>query len=400
MLPYLKNKTQKIHLLSVEELAPNGMQPRKMFSEEGLLALSESIKLHGFLQPITVRRADPLPFPEGITAPTFEIIAGERRWRAAKLAGLEKVPCVIREADKEESAYLALIENIQRKDLGFFEEAEALRNLLLMTDYSQGELAEKLSISPSALSNKLRLLSLPGNQREMILKAGLGERHARAFLKIRDDAARQKAIRKAAEEGLTAKATEALADSVAGAVTAFTEEEKAVEKRRPRSIGCASLRICGSFSTPWSALSTCSPRRGFWWKNSSRKRRKPLKFPCASASKSRSIPAEHSLFSPVFWWISCGWMCKSPQLIHGGLKGLSTFFKCTEHPFFCRIERLFSFPLFRQKRQKTAEKKLSTKNILYYYNYYFHVPIKKGLVVGSRTRGHRDHCNRQMRSVG
>ena len=104
MLPYLKNKTQKIHLLSVEELAPNGMQPRKMFSEEGLLALSESIKLHGFLQPITVRRADPSPFPEGITAPTFEIIAGERRWRAAKLAGLEKVPCVIREADKEESA--------------------------------------------------------------------------------------------------------------------------------------------------------------------------------------------------------------------------------------------------------------------------------------------------------
>lgn len=234
MFPITKNKTQKIHLLSVEELAPNGMQPRKMFSEEGLLALSESIKLHGFLQPITVRRADPSPFPEGITAPTFEIIAGERRWRAAKLAGLEKVPCVIREVDKEESAYLALIENIQRKDLGFFEEAEALRNLLLMTDYSQGELAEKLSISPSALSNKLRLLSLPGNQREMILKAGLGERHARAFLKIRDDAARQKAIRKAAEEGLTAKATEALADSVAGAVTAFTEEEKAVEKAPPK----------------------------------------------------------------------------------------------------------------------------------------------------------------------
>ena len=80
-------------------------------------------------------------------------------------------------------------------------------------------------------------------------------------------------------------------------------------------------------------------------------------------------------------------MCKSPQLIHGGLKGLSTFFKCAEHPFFCRIERLFEAWLFRQILSKNGEKKLSTKNILYYYNYYFHVPIKKGLVVGSRTRG-------------
>ena len=140
-----KNKTQKIFYLPVEELAPNGMQPRKAFDEEALLELSKSIKQHGFLQPITVRRADALPFPMDLKSPAFEIIAGERRWRAAKLAGLEKVPCVIREADRQESAYLALIENLQRKDLGFFEEAEALRNLLLMTDYSQGELAEKLS---------------------------------------------------------------------------------------------------------------------------------------------------------------------------------------------------------------------------------------------------------------
>lgn len=233
MFPSVKNKTQKIFLLPIEELIPNGMQPRKMFSEEGLLALSESIKLHGFLQPITVRRADPLPFPQGLSAPAFEIIAGERRWRAAKLAGLEKVPCVIREADKEESAYLALIENLQRKDLGFFEEAEALRNLLLMTEYSQNELAEKLSISPSALSNKLRLLSLPESQRELICKYGLGERHARAFLKIRDDATRRNAIRKTAEEGLTAKAAEALADSLAGVSTAFTETEKPAEKAPP-----------------------------------------------------------------------------------------------------------------------------------------------------------------------
>ena len=107
-----------------------------------------------------------------------------------------------------------------------------------------------------------------------------------------------------------------------------------------------------------------------------------MKSPCVSASKSRNVPAERSRFSPVFWWISCGWMCKSPQLIHGGWKGLSTIFKSPEHTFFCRIERLFVVRLFRQILSKNGEKKLSTKNILYYYNYYFHVPIKKGFRVG------------------
>ncbi|MBQ8324811.1 MAG: ParB/RepB/Spo0J family partition protein [Clostridia bacterium] len=238
-----KKKTQKIYLLPIEELAPNRMQPRKAFDEGELLALSESLKQHGFLQPITVRRTDPLPFPEDLQAPAFEIIAGERRWRAAKLANLEQVPCIIRKADKEESAYLALIENLQRKELGYFEEAEALRNLLLMTDYSQAKLAEKLSISPSALSNKLRLLSLPEGQRKLILEQGFGERHARAFLKIRDDAARRSAILQAGKEGLTAKAAEALADSVNREQTAFKQEEKTLVKKPHRVVLVKDLRF-------------------------------------------------------------------------------------------------------------------------------------------------------------
>lgn len=238
-----KKKTQKIYLLPIEELAPNRMQPRKAFDEGELLALSESLKQHGFLQPITVRRTDPLPFPEDLQAPAFEIIAGERRWRAAKLANLEQVPCIIRKADKEESAYLALIENLQRKELGYFEEAEALRNLLLMTDYSQAKLAEKLSISPSALSNKLRLLSLPEGQRKLILEQGFGERHARAFLKIRDDAARRSAILQAGKEGLTAKAAEALADSVNREQTAFKQEEKPPVKKPHRVVLVKDLRF-------------------------------------------------------------------------------------------------------------------------------------------------------------
>lgn len=238
-----KKKTQKIYLLPIEELAPNRMQPRKAFDEGELLALSESLKQHGFLQPITVRRTDPLPFPEDLQAPAFEIIAGERRWRAAKLANLEQVPCIIRKADKEESAYLALIENLQRKELGYFEEAEALRNLLLMTDYSQAKLAEKLSISPSALSNKLRLLSLPEGQRKLILEQGFGERHARAFLKIRDDDARRNAILQAGKEGLTAKAAEALADSVNREQTAFKQEEKPQVKKPHRVVLVKDLRF-------------------------------------------------------------------------------------------------------------------------------------------------------------
>ena len=243
MFPITKNKTQKIFYLPVEELAPNGMQPRKAFDQEALLELSKSIKQHGFLQPITVRRADALPFPMDLKSPAFEIIAGERRWRAAKLAGLEKVPCVIREADRQESAYLALIENLQRKDLGFFEEAEALRNLLLMTDYSQAQLAEKLSISPSALSNKLRLLALPQSHRRLILEYGFGERHARAFLKIRDDSKRREAILQAGKEGLTAKATETLAERICDESTPVKQEEPPAPKKPRRVVLMQDLRF-------------------------------------------------------------------------------------------------------------------------------------------------------------
>ena len=226
MLITRKRNKEKILYLPIHELAPNGMQPRKQFDKQELASLADSIKQHGFLQPITVRVADRLPLPEELNSPGFEIIAGERRWRAAKLAGLEKVPCIIREADREESAYLALVENLQRKDLGFFEEAEALRNLLLMTSMSQSEMAERLSLSPSALSNKLRLLTLSSTERALITEHQLSERHARAILKIRDGAMRADAIRQIGMQGLTAVESEALADRLNGKQTAFVEEQE------------------------------------------------------------------------------------------------------------------------------------------------------------------------------
>lgn len=216
----------KVVFLPTDELMPNPMQPRRQFDENDLQALAESIRRHGMLQPVTVREAESKPYPENIRGASFEIIAGERRWRAARMAGLEKIPCVIRRADRRESAELALIENLQRRDLGFFEEAEAIRTLLLMTSLSQAEMASRLSLSPSALSNKLRLLRLTQNERQLITENELGERHARAFLKIRDESLRKKAILQTIADGLSAAETEALADRLNSEQTAFSAAEK------------------------------------------------------------------------------------------------------------------------------------------------------------------------------
>ena len=220
-----KSAFGKVVFLPTDELAPNPMQPRRQFDENALQALSESIRRHGILQPVTVREAEPKPYPENIRGASFEIIAGERRWRAARMAGLEKIPCVIRRADRQESAELALIENLQRRDLGFFEEAEAIRTLLLMTSLSQAEMASRLSISSSALSNKLRLLRLTQNERQLIMENDLGERHARAFLRIRDESLRKKAILIAISDGLSAAETESLADRFNSEQTAFSDEK-------------------------------------------------------------------------------------------------------------------------------------------------------------------------------
>ena len=214
MIPFRKRTGERIVLLPVGELSPNPMQPRRLFDRAALEELAESIRLHGVLQPVVVRPSEPIPYPDNIRGASFEIIVGERRWRAAMLAGLDVIPCVVREADRKESAELALVENLQRSDLGLFEEAEAIRNLLLMTSMTQIELAAKLSLSPSALSNKLRLLKFSDAERRLIEENGLGERHARAFFKITDPEQRRAAIRRAAQNGLSAAETERLADVI------------------------------------------------------------------------------------------------------------------------------------------------------------------------------------------
>ena len=184
--------TEKLMELPVEHIRPNPYQPRTVFEEEGIRELAGSIRRHGILQPLTVRRQ----------GESWELIAGERRLRAAKLAGLEKVPCVLSRADDDTSALLALVENLQRRDLHYLEEAAAIAAYIQKTGITQEEAAARLSRSPSALANKLRLLRLGEECREILVEQHLTERHARALLRLEDESERVKAAKHIAKHRL------------------------------------------------------------------------------------------------------------------------------------------------------------------------------------------------------
>ena len=205
-------RKDKITMLGTFDIAPNPLQPRKHFDEGEIRSLAESIRQFGIIQPITVKPFETMPFPYAPSTAKYEIIAGERRWRAARLLGIAKLPCIIVETDRSGSAMLALIENIQRKDLSFFEEAAALQNLLLMTSMTQQELARRLSMSQSAISNKLRLLKLSENERGLIIENNLCERHARAALRLPDERMRRLLLTVVIERSLSADETERLAE--------------------------------------------------------------------------------------------------------------------------------------------------------------------------------------------
>ena len=180
---------KRILRLPTAEIHPNPRQPRQWFDETGLRELAASIRRHGILQPLTVRRR----------GGGWELVAGERRLRAARLAGLETVPCIEAVVDERESALLALVENLQRQDLHYFEEAAAIADYLRRSGSTQEEAAAQLGRSPSAVANKLRLLRLSQECRDFILAQGLTERHARVLLRLEDDGERLRAARRMAE---------------------------------------------------------------------------------------------------------------------------------------------------------------------------------------------------------
>lgn len=165
----------KVIEVEIEKIKPNPYQPRKSFGDD-IFGLAESIKENGILQPLTVRKENDI----------YILIAGERRLRASKLAGLSTVPCIVIDMTERNSALMALLENIQRKDLSFFDEAEAIEQLLDFYGMTQEDAAARLGKSQSAIANKLRLLKLDKELRRKINDYGLTERHARALLKLTD----------------------------------------------------------------------------------------------------------------------------------------------------------------------------------------------------------------------
>lgn len=191
----------KLTKLSPDKILPNPSQPRKVFLEEELEGLAQSIAENGLLQPVTVRRENG----------AYYLIAGERRLRACKLAGLKEIPALVADCEPEDSAVLALLENLQRKDLQMFEQANAIVNLLREWQITQEEAAKRLGMSQSYLANKIRLLKLSPEEQEEILKHHLSERHARALLRVDDMTLRQKLLATVIERGLNVAQTEELA---------------------------------------------------------------------------------------------------------------------------------------------------------------------------------------------
>lgn len=185
-------RERRVMQLRPSEIRPNPAQPRREFDEKGLKDLAASVARHGILQPLTVRRT-----PTG-----WELVAGERRLRAAVLAGLSTVPCLETEADSDESAVLALVENLQRRDLHYLEEAEAIAAFLARSGLTQEAAAEQLAMSPSALANKLRLLRLSPACREVVTEGHLTERHARCLLRLEAEEERLAAARHFVSAGL------------------------------------------------------------------------------------------------------------------------------------------------------------------------------------------------------
>lgn len=215
----------RLIFVKTDKIIPNKYQPRKEFDESKLYELSQSIKEHGILQPLTVKQ---------IEKDLYELIAGERRLRAAKLVGMDTVPVIVKKFSHEQSMVLSIIENIQRHDLSFFEEAESYRKLIEECHITQEELAKKLGKTQSTVANKLRLLKIDHDLRQLISDNNLTERHARSVLKLEERELREKAINEIITKNLNVAQTESLVLNLLG-------EVRKENKRNNTKLRCISL---------------------------------------------------------------------------------------------------------------------------------------------------------------
>lgn len=191
-------KINDIVMLDITKIVPNPYQPRQIFKEDSLKELSQSIKKYGILQPITVRKCGDV----------FELIMGERRFRAAQLIKLTVIPTIILEVGNEDSAVVALIENLQRVDLSYLEEAESYKKLIELHGLKQSELSERIGKSQSTISNKLRLLKLTQPVLDQLNTTDLSERHARALLRLGDETTQTHALKHIVKHNLNVSASE------------------------------------------------------------------------------------------------------------------------------------------------------------------------------------------------
>jgi len=204
-----KNPSEKdADSIDIDRIKPNAGQPRKTFDEAGLADLAASIKEHGVIQPIIVRKK----------GKGYEIVAGERRWRASRLAGLKEVPCLVRELSDEELMLFAIIENMQREDLNPVEEAEGLDRMISAYGLTQEQVSRSVGKSRPYITNSIRLLKLPESIKDMIADGRLTSGHARALLGITDTKKQLAIARKIADEGLSVRTAEALAGNKKAAV--------------------------------------------------------------------------------------------------------------------------------------------------------------------------------------
>ena len=194
-----KDDNKEVKMIKVDKISPNPYQPRTDFNEEDIKELAESIDNFGLIQPLTLRKKKDNK---------YELIAGERRLRAAKYNGLDKVPCIVNDFSNEEMAEIALIENLQRKDLDFIEESMAYSKLIEKFNLTQKELANKLGKSQSTIANKLRILNLPEEIKDKLRNPLISERHARSLLKLSDVSFQKKVIDKILKEELTVRETQ------------------------------------------------------------------------------------------------------------------------------------------------------------------------------------------------
>ena len=197
-------ETGRVVFVPARAIRPNPAQPRKIFKEDALQELADSIRAHGILQPLSVRRV----------GTSYELIAGERRLRAAQMAGLTEIPCIVMSMDEKESGLAAMIENLQRQDLDFIEEAQGISHLMTRCSFSQDQIARLLGKSQSAVANKLRILRHSPKVLTALRDGGLSERHARALLRLATDPEKMMAISTIVREGMSVARAERYIDQL------------------------------------------------------------------------------------------------------------------------------------------------------------------------------------------